>query len=233
MKFIVALVVIYTVIQSSSAVNPWEPQERITDTENWIKVHKSLLKSSEDHKNDIKLVFLGDSITSHWMTEGIEVWNKYYANRGAFNYGIGGDTTQNVLWRIQNHELDGLNPKVIILLIGTNNIVNPGPTDADIAHGITQIIKELRAKLPNSKIISLGITPRSDSNGETKAIQINSLIAKNADEVNVFFLDMSSHFLDSASKEKVGLFKDGKHLTGEGYQVWYEAMEPTLSQLLK
>jgi len=79
-----------------------------------------LLNTTKTHKNDIKVVFLGDSITSGWGGNGKETWNKYYAPRGAYNYGIGGDTTQNVLWRIQNHEFDGISPKIVVLKIGKN-----------------------------------------------------------------------------------------------------------------
>jgi len=118
MNLIIFLFGILCITGSSIAVNPWEPQERISDTENWLKVHESMLKRSQDHSGQIKVVFLGDSITSHWLTEGKQVWDQRYANRSAYNYGIGGDTTQNVLWRIQNHEMDGLNPKVVVLLIG-------------------------------------------------------------------------------------------------------------------
>jgi len=109
--------------------------------------------------------------------------------------------------------------------------VSSGPSEADIARGITEIVKQLRTKLPNSKIISLGITPRSDPDGETKAKHINALIAKNADEKHVFFLDMASHFLDSNGKEKAELFKDGKHLSSAGYQIWYQTMEPLFEKL--
>ncbi len=88
----------------------------LTQTHGWhtTKCYWTKLR----HKNDIKVVFLGDSITSGWGGNGKETWNKYYAPRGAYNYGIGGDTTQNVLWRIRNHEFDGISPKFIVLKIG-------------------------------------------------------------------------------------------------------------------
>ena len=73
--------------------------------------------------NETKVVFIGASITEFWQNEGKEIWNSYYVNRSAFDYGIGGDTTSNVLWRIQNHELDGLKPKVIVLQIGIQTVI--------------------------------------------------------------------------------------------------------------
>ncbi len=84
----------------------------------WFKKHEMLVNTTLEHKNEIKVVFLGDSITANWLNEGKELWDKYYANRSSYNYGISGDNTQNVLWRIQNNELDGLSPKFVVLKIG-------------------------------------------------------------------------------------------------------------------
>jgi hypothetical protein len=92
------------------AAHPWEPQAK---TGTWLTSHEQLVNMTLEHKKDIKVVFLGDSITRRWATDGNAVWNKYYAPRGAYNYGIGGDTTQNVLYRIQNHEFDDISPKVL------------------------------------------------------------------------------------------------------------------------
>jgi len=105
-------------IQLSFAAHPWEPAARDAT---WLATHETLLNMTHEHKNDIKVVFLGDSITHGWAGNGKAVWNLHYAPRGAYNYGIGGDTTQNVLWRIQNHEFDGINPKVVVLKIGKKN----------------------------------------------------------------------------------------------------------------
>jgi hypothetical protein len=103
------------ITNSCFAAQPWEPEAK---TGIWMTHHEMLLNTTKTHKNDIKVVFLGDSITSGWGGNGKETWNKYYAPRGAYNYGIGGDTTQNVLWRIRNHEFDGISPKFIVLKIG-------------------------------------------------------------------------------------------------------------------
>jgi beta-glucosidase len=83
-----------------------------------MPVHDSFVKQTMEHKADIEIVFLGDSITQYWASEGKEVWNKYYAPRHAYNYGIGGDKTENVIWRIEHKEFDGLSPKVVVLKIG-------------------------------------------------------------------------------------------------------------------
>ncbi len=103
------------IINFCIAATPWEPEAK---TGGWMQHHETLLAMTKAHAKEIKVVFLGDSITEGWGGNGKSVWDKHYAPLGAYNYGIGGDTTQNVLWRIQNHELDGINPKVLVLKIG-------------------------------------------------------------------------------------------------------------------
>jgi len=100
-----------------------------------------------------------------------------------------------------------------------------------VAHGVKQIIQELLAKLPNTKILSIGILSRNTVDLDNKVHRCNALIAKNADNKHVFYLDMHSHFEDSPGVEKAGLFVDGAHLTAQGYHVWYETMEPLFKKL--
>ncbi len=107
------------VINFCIAANPWEPEAK---TGGWMQRHENLLAMTKAHKNEIKVVFLGDSITEGWAYNGKKVWDKHYAPIGAYNYGIGGDTTQNVLYRIQNHEFDDISPKVLVLKIGKKKI---------------------------------------------------------------------------------------------------------------
>jgi len=102
--------------------------------------------------------------------------------------------------------------------------------EADIAHGIKEIINELLVKMPDTRILLLGVLPRA-GDLETKVQGINNLIAKYNDDKHVFYLDMASHFQDSPGKEKAGLYTDTVHLTKEGYQVWYETMEPLFKKL--
>jgi hypothetical protein len=114
MKSIISLSFLL-IITVCFAAQPWEPQAK---TGAWLTQHQQLLETSKTHKSQIKVIFLGDSITEGWKYNGQELWAKHYAPRGAYNYGISGDTTQNVLWRIENHEFDGLTPKVVVLKIG-------------------------------------------------------------------------------------------------------------------
>ena len=121
----------------------------------WMEIHNSFLVLAK--KGHIDLLFLGDSITQGWHENS--VWQRFYGSRHAENFGIGGDRTQHVLWRIQNGELAGIEPKVIVLMIGTNNLHSETPDE--IAQGTGAIVAELRRRVPKTKILLLGIFPRS------------------------------------------------------------------------
>ena len=128
----------------------------------WVKLHEGFLERAA--KGNIDLLFLGDSITAGWnkLVDGQgprEVWDRYYEPRHPANFGIGGDRTQHVLWRIEHGEVDGIKPKVIVLMIGTNNA--RANSSEEIAAGITAIVKKLGEKLPETKILLLGVFPRS------------------------------------------------------------------------
>src|SRR4029077_13842354 len=108
-------------------------------------------------------LFIGDSITDAWQNGGErggkEVWKKYYANRKAMNAGIGGDRTQHVIWRLNNGNIDGIHPKLTVLMIGTNNTPGNDNTAEEIAEGIKTIVSKVREKIPETKILILGIFP--------------------------------------------------------------------------
>src|SRR4051812_10943438 len=108
------IIAISTLVLCVSAQHPWEPQPRDA---NWLKHHEALVNQTLQHKGDLQMAFVGDSITAGWAQNGKTVWDKYYTPRHAYNYGIGGDITQSVIYRIQNKEFDGLNPKVTVLMI--------------------------------------------------------------------------------------------------------------------
>jgi len=141
--------------------------------EKWMARHEGFVQ--EARKGGIDILFLGDSITDGWRNKGLNVWNKYYAPRHAANFGIGGDRTQHVLWRMEKGELDGIKPKVVVLMIGTNNtgkekdtgkICNTVP---EIIEGVRVVVRELRVKLPDSKILLLAIFPRSTLDNPQRA----------------------------------------------------------------
>jgi beta-glucosidase len=184
----------------------------------------------------IDILFMGDSITDNWRSKGSNVWNEYYAPRHAANFGIGGDRTQHVLWRIEHGELDGIHPKVTVLMIGTNNS-NSDPA-ADIARAIKMIIDEIHAKIPETKILLLGVFPRNkpvDKPAQMEAIhQVNELIAKYDDGgKTVKYLDIGPAFLGPDGKVHADIMTDFLHPTPKGYVIWAKAMEPTLDEMMR
>src|SRR3990172_4534699 len=128
---------------------------------NWMKRHDAM--NARVKEGNVDLVFIGDSITQGWEGRGKEVWQKFYGERNAVNLGIGGDRTQHVIWRLDNGNLEGISPKLAVIMIGTNN--SGTNTPEQIAAGTTAIVKQLRTKTPQTKILVLAIFPR----GETPA----------------------------------------------------------------
>jgi len=205
----------------------------------WMKRHESFLNRAKE--GGIELLFLGDSITDFWRNRGSNVWNEFYAPRHAANFGISGDRTQNVLWRIDHGELDGIHPKVVVLMIGTNNTgkehdgVTPRNSTPEVIAGIQAVVRDVRAKLPDSKILLLAMFPRGTLENPQRAqvALINTVIAKLGDEPNVTFLDIGYKFLESDGTLPRNIMPDLLHPNERGYRIWAEAMEPTLAQMFK
>jgi lysophospholipase L1-like esterase len=201
----------------------------------FLKIHENLRQSSK--KGQVELLFLGDSITAAWHL-GRDIWKEHYAPLKAANYGSAGDKTQNVLWRIENGELDGIRPKVIVLQIGTNNIAYPS---GDISRGIKKIVKEINRKLPESKILLLGIFPRgadpSTSNFtkmvRTKISEVNAELAKLDNGKGLRFLDLGTQFLDAQGRLSTEIMPDGLHPNTAGYQIWAIGMQPLLEEMMR
>ncbi|HVU99890.1 MAG TPA: GDSL-type esterase/lipase family protein [Verrucomicrobiae bacterium] len=181
-----------------------------------------------------ELIFVGDSITERWEGDGKNVWAKYYQHRNALNLGIGGDRTEHVLWRLDHGNIDGLHPKVAVLLIGVNNIPDESNSPGDVLAGIKAIVQRLRTGLPETKILVLGIFPfRPDFSPQRgRALQINQALSHIADNKNVFFLDFGERFITADGKITKAIMRDALHPTEAGYRIWAEAMEPKLSELL-
>jgi len=207
---------------------------------NWMAIHESFVARAKQHNVD--LLFLGDSITAGWQWDkrGLSVWNKYYAPRHAAEFGIGYDRIQNVLWRAKHKELRGIKPKVVVLLIGTNNAGNedngkPRNTTPEIVEGVTTLVKEVRTRLPKSKVLLLGLFPRGDKNDPVReqVKEINSQLARLDDGKTVKFLDIGSKFLEPDGTLSRDIMPDLLHPSERGYQIWAEAMEDTLAGMMK
>ncbi|HWA10012.1 MAG TPA: GDSL-type esterase/lipase family protein [Opitutaceae bacterium] len=204
------------------------------------KMHQDFLEIAR--KGDIDLLFLGDSITDFWRSRGKEVWDKNYGAMKAANFGISADRTQHVLWRLNNGEVDGIKPKVVVLMIGTNNTGvesdgSPRNTTAEAIEGVTKVVQTLRAKLPESKILLLAIFPRADPKGpppgSTQIQDVNAAIAKLDDGKFIRFLDIGPRLLGPDGKVSKDIQPDLLHPSAKGYEIWADAIRQPLAEMMK
>lgn len=205
----------------------------------FFELHESFLARGK--AGPVGILFLGDSITYGWR-KAPHIWEHYYGKYQPANFGIGGDRTQHVLWRMDNGELDGIHPKVVVLMIGTNN--TGSNTAAEIAAADRKIVAELREKLPETKILLLGIFPRGprwarngnpDPWDEKMAIirTVNEDLARLDDGEHVRYLNINRAFFDDAGHIPHIIMPDQLHPNAAGYQLWAEAMDPLLTEMMK
>jgi beta-glucosidase len=200
----------------------------------WKDRQELLNKRVAEMGDKAEVIFVGDSITQGWEGEGKEVWAKFYNSRNAVNLGIGGDRTQHVLWRLDHGNLDGLKPKAAVVMIGTNNSNGDDNTPGQIADGVTAIVRKLREKLPNMKILLLPIFPRGENfnNQRGKILQVNQVLQKLADEKNIFWVDFGHKFVTEDGLITREMMPDYLHLTPKAYGIWADSIEPRLKQVL-
>jgi lysophospholipase L1-like esterase len=201
----------------------------------WDARHKELVEASKKTKADV--LFIGDSITERWAQEGKDVWAKSFAPLNAFNDGVGGDRTEQVLWRIANGEIDGQTPKVVVILIGINNTwtVKGNEIEAkgkSIAGGAAAIVKAVQEKMPKAKIVLHAVFPMADGVPPVVKI-INEELAKLANEKKLRFFDIGAKFADKDGKVSKEIMHDGLHLSAKGYQIWADELEPVVKELMK
>jgi len=199
----------------------------------WEDRHKDKLEQVK--AGNIDLVFIGDSITQGWEKEGLKAWEKFYGKRNALNLGFSGDRTENVLWRLDHGEVDGISPKVAVLMIGTNNTGHRLEKTEYTAAGIKKILDTLKEKLPKTKVLLLAIFPRAEQPNHFQRLhnkEINKLIAGYADNKHTYFLNINKHFLDDKGVLQKDIMPDLLHLNEKSYGIWAEKMEPTLKKLL-
>ena len=189
-------------------------------------------------QGDIEVLFMGDSITDFWRnTEGVfagkPVLDKYFGRLKVANFGIAGDTTQGVLYRLQHGEGQGFSPKAVMLMIGTNNTGRN--TATEIAEGIGAVVLELQKDFPKAKILLLGIFPRGMANDPVRSTiaEINSIIARLHDGDRVHYLDIGEKFLDAGGNIPQDIMSDALHPTTKGYEIWAEAVKEPIASLLK
>jgi lysophospholipase L1-like esterase len=202
--------------------------------------HEQLLEKAK--RGGIDVYFEGDSITRRWGASDPQYaamlanWRQNFFGWNAADFGWGGDTTQNILWRLQNGELDAVHPKVIVLLAGTNNIGRQPADDAKVAEitrGIKAIVDLCRQKAPGATIILTAIFPRNDNPAVMPSInRINDNLAQLADGQRVRFLNVNDKLADKGGKLFDGMMGDRLHPTVKGYQVWADGLRPILTELL-
>lgn len=182
----------------------------------------------------VDLLFIGDSITQGWEGAGKDIWTKRYAPRNAVNLGFSGDRTQHVLWRLQHGEIDNIAPKLAVVMIGTNNSNGRDNTPEEIAAGIEAIVKTLRDKLPQTKILLLAIFPRAEKpdpqrGKNAKASEIASHLA---DGKMVQYLDIGPKFLGADGTMSKDVMPDFLHPNARGYEIWADAIEGKIKELM-
>jgi lysophospholipase L1-like esterase len=181
------------------------------------------------------IIFIGDSITAGWLGSGHAIWQAKYEPLHALDFGIGGDKTQNVLWRLNNMSIQDLKPKVAVVLIGTNNVTN---NPHEIADGVKAVLANTQLAFPGVKIILVSIMP--NRRAEDKMMQANALLRGLADDTTVFYLDLVPLMTPITTTgpdgptvtNYKGLGPDGLHPDAAGYQIWADAMDPLLTKLL-
>jgi lysophospholipase L1-like esterase len=213
------------------------PVER-TDA-NSRTAHDQLLKKAKTGRIDV--YFAGDSITRRWgatdYPDFLANWKANFHGWNAANFGWGGDSVQNVLWRLSNGELDGVNPKVIVIMAGTNNVpaarrAGAAEGAADIAEWLKAILDVCRKKAPDAVVILMGLTPRNDLAAMPIINEVNERLTRLADGKKVRYLNVNDKLADKDGKLLGGMSPDRLHLSAKGYQVWADALKPTLTELL-
>lgn len=200
----------------------------------WMPRHEEKLAALKA-QGTVDLLMIGDSITHGWENAGKATWQKFYAKRNAFNIGFSGDRTEQVLWRFDHGEIDGISPKVAVIMIGTNNTGHRQDPAEETAAGVEQIIAKLHEKHPETKVLLLAIFPRGATPEDKLRLlndQINERLAKMDDGNKVHYLDISEEFLDEDGNLPKSIMPDLLHPNPKGYEIWAKAMEPTIAKLL-
>jgi beta-glucosidase len=200
----------------------------------WQKRHQAVVDRVK--QGNVGMIWIGDSITHGWETGGKDVWQREWGKYHPVNMGFGGDCTENVLWRLDNGEIAGINPKLAVIMIGTNNVGHRDDSPKAIADGIVAICQTLRKDLPHTKILLLAIFPRDPNAGShmrkvnAEASRIASTIADNK---HIYYMNINDKFLDKDGNLSKDIMPDYLHPNEKGYGIWAEAIEHKVAKLMK
>jgi beta-glucosidase len=201
----------------------------------WTMRHQKKLAEAKQLGQSAQVVFIGDSITEGWEKSGAPVWERYYKPLNGLALGFGGDRTENVLWRLQNGEVDNIAPQVAVLMFGTNNTGHRQEDPKTTAAAIKRNIDELQQRLPNTKVLLLAIFPRGEKpDDKLRQIneKVNAILAGFADNRKVFFANINQAFLQPDGTLSRDVMPDLLHPNQQGYEIWAKAMAPELKKLL-
>lgn len=215
------------------AGKPWEPAWGFWPDypADWQRTHWGFVEKTKAGGWDV--LFLGDSITKNWMQQGRPIWDAHYEPLHALDIGIGGDTTRQTLWRIEHGALDGVQPKVVVLMIGVNNVNSRTATAEEIAKGISDVVGQIEAKLPQAKILLLSVLPVGNPSLNPEVEKVNALLPK-LQSGKVRFLDLTALFATPDGKLIPENYKpDQLHLLEQGYTTMDKALYPVLLEMLK
>ena len=201
----------------------------------WKDRHESFNRKVAELGKKAQVIFIGDSITQGWEGAGREAWQENFAKYDAINLGIGGDRTQHVLWRLDNGNLEGLEPKAAVVMIGTNNSNGEDNTVEQIADGVAAIVEKLRSGLPNTRILLIPIFPRGENPNPQrgKILQVNQILQKLVDGENVVWVDFGHKFITEDGRIPGELMPDYLHLSPKAYQIWAESIQEPLTAALE
>jgi lysophospholipase L1-like esterase len=209
----------------------WIPTFRPWNTDKWLTRHDAFVARAK--QGGIDVLFLGDSITDFFTTRGVDAWQHNIATLGtAVDFGISGDRTQWLLWRINHGELDGCDARVVVLMIGTNNL--DATTPENVARGIASVLSAVRTRLPNAIVILNALLPRGlpDDPVRLKLAAVNGLIRPLADGTRVWWLDAGAGFLGQDGSIPLALMPDELHPSPKGYEIWASALRPLVDEAL-
>jgi len=197
----------------------------------WVARVYNTNQKAHQIADSIKLVFDGDSITDYWKGTGKAVWEERYGKLNAFDFGISGDRTQHVLWRLTQGQVDGIHPKLIALMIGTNNLGNN--TVEEIADGVKTIVADYQKRCPEATILLQAIFPRAEQPTDparAKIKAINEVISKLGDDKKVIYIDFGDKFLNPDGTMSKEIMPDFLHPSAKGYQIWADAIQPIIDR---
>lgn len=211
---------------------PRTPESAVTPIER--SRHTDFLREIKAGNGDFEFVLIGDSITDWWRKRNGPDTYARFASWKPLDLGVAAETTEEVLWRLLNGELDGIHPKVIMLMIGTNNIAR-GDQPEWVAAGVKKILETIRTKQPQAKILLLAIFPRAASSQDPirkRVDETNKLLPALADGKNILYMDIGSKFLDAQGNLSKEIMPDLLHPNAKGYQIWLDAVSPKLEELM-